>query len=220
MSQTPIPLAGLKAVIFDMDGTMVNNMAYHQKAWQEFLKRRHLTLTEEEFKQKVSGRKNDQIFELVFGKKLDKQSELTYGEEKEALYRELFKADVKEILGLTQLIEELQSRNFKTAIATTSPAKNREFILKALRLEGKFEVILGGEHVHQGKPHPEIYLSVANMLGMAPKECLVFEDSPHGVTSAKNAGMTVVGILSSHSPQELQDADYLADNFTDLVFIG
>jgi beta-phosphoglucomutase len=136
MSKTTIPLSGMKAAIFDMDGTMIHNMAYHQKAWQEFLKRHGISLTEEEFKQKISGKKNDQIFELLFGEKLNKERELAYTEEKEALYRELFKPDIREINGLTQLITDLHARNIKTAIATTAPAKNREFALRELGLTG------------------------------------------------------------------------------------
>lgn len=218
MNQTTIPLNNIKAAIFDMDGTMINNMAYHKKAWQAFLKQHGIVLTEDEFKQKISGKKNDQIFKIVFGKKLDKERELQYTEEKEALYRELFKPDIEEIAGLSKLIEDLHDRGIRTAIATTAPAKNRNFALKELELEGKFEVILGDEHVSQGKPHPEIYLSTAKELGVRPDECIVFEDSPPGVLSGKNAGMTVVGILSSHTPEDIKDADYTASDFTTINF--
>jgi beta-phosphoglucomutase-like phosphatase (HAD superfamily) len=78
---------------------------------------------------------------------------------------------------------------------------------------------LGDEHVTQGKPHPEIYLATAKELGVAPSECLVFEDSPPGVASGKSAGMTVVGILSSHAPGELKDADYAVDDFTQIQLV-
>jgi beta-phosphoglucomutase len=217
MHSTKISLIGYKAAIFDMDGTMINNMAYHKKAWQAFLSRHDITLTEDEFRQKISGKKNDQIFTLVFGRQLSKEDELAYTEEKEALYRELFQPDIAEIAGLSLLITKLHEYGIKTAIATTAPAKNRDFALKALGLEGEFAVILGDEHVTQGKPHPEIYLSAARRLGVAPSECLVFEDSPPGVASGKSAGMTVVGILSSHLADELHDADYVVDDFTGIA---
>jgi beta-phosphoglucomutase len=155
----------------------------------------------------------------VFGRKLGEDEELQYTEEKEGLYRELFKPDIKEIAGLTSIITELHNRGIKTAIATTAPAKNRDFALRELGLEGKFEVILGDEHVSQGKPHPEIYLETAKKLGVSPHECLVFEDSPPGVESGKNAGMTVVGILSSHSPEEISKADYVVGDFTQLTLL-
>jgi HAD superfamily hydrolase (TIGR01509 family) len=211
-----IPLASYKAVIFDMDGTMINNMAHHKRAWQVFLKQYNITLTEEEFRSKISGKKNDQIFELVFGRKLNKDEELKYTEEKEAMYRELFQPEIKEITGLTKLIETIHAHGIKTAIATTAPAKNRDFALKELGLDGKFEVILGDEHVTRGKPHPEIYESTAKQLGVAPDDCVVFEDSPSGIASGKSAGMTVVGILSSHSKDELHEADYIVSDFTDI----
>ncbi len=214
MSTTTIPISNFKAAIFDMDGTMINNMAYHKKAWQQFLKLHGITLSEEEFRHKISGKKNDQIFEIVLGRKLTKDEELQYTEEKESLYRELFEPDITEIAGLSSLINVLHAKGIKTAIATTAPAKNRDFALKELGLEGKFEVILGDEHVKHGKPHPEIYELTAQKLGVRPAECLVFEDSPPGVASGKSAGMTVVGILSSHAADELRDADYTVDDFT------
>lgn len=216
---TDIPITRFKAAIFDMDGTMINNMAYHKKAWQAFLEKHGITLTEEEFHNKISGKKNNQIFELVFGRTLSKDEELQYTEEKESLYRELFMPDIAEIQGLTALINQLHAKGIKTAIATTAPAKNRDYALKELGLEGKFEVILGDEHVNRGKPHPEIYELTAQKLGVNPKECLVFEDSPPGVASGKSAGMTVVGILSSHTTNELNDADYTAEDFTCLHLI-
>ncbi len=213
-----IPLSNFKAAIFDMDGTMINNMTYHKKAWQEFLRKHDIDLSEEEFAHKISGKKNDQIFEIVFGRALSKDEELQYTEEKESLYRELFKPHIAEIAGLRQLISTLHQHGIKTAIATTAPAKNRDFALKELGLQDAFEVILGDEHVSQGKPHPEIYQSTAQQLGVAPNECLVFEDSPPGVASGKSAGMTVVGILSSHSRDDLHDADYCVTDFTELDF--
>jgi len=218
MAKTSVSLAGIKAAIFDMDGTMINNAAHHRKAWQTFLAKHHIVLTEEEFHHKISGRKNDQILEIAFGRKLDPQEVATFADEKEALYRELYKKDIEEIKGLSQVIDELHRRGIKTAIATTAPIKNRDFALEALDLQGKFEVILGEEHVSHGKPHPEIYLVAAKELSVSPPECIVFEDSPPGVESGKSAGMTVIGILSSHSSEALSKCDYHAADFSQIQF--
>lgn len=214
-----IPISSFKAAIFDMDGTMIRNMVYHKKAWQEFLKRHDIHLGDDEFRQKISGKKNDQIFELVFGEKIEHGKIADYTEEKEAIYRELYEPDIIEVEGLTDVISELQARNLKTAIATTAPEKNRNFALRILKLEDKFEVILGDEHVTKGKPNPEIYLSTARELGVEPGECLVFEDSPPGVESGKSAGMTVVGLLTSHEADELPAADYVVRDFNDIEFV-
>lgn len=106
------------------------------------------------------------------------------------------------------------------AIATTASAKNREFILRNLGLSPDiFSVILGDEDVSHGKPNPEIYLKAAKNLHKEPNSCLVFEDSPPGVTSGKNAGMTVVAILSSHTEVDLENADYFIQDYTEATFI-
>lgn len=212
-----LDISKYKAAIFDMDGTMIRNMSHHKKAWQEFLSRHGVHLSDEEFHAKISGKKNDAIFEIVFGRQLSQNESEKYTAEKELLYRELYKNDIEEVEGLTDFIAKLHNLGLKTAIATTAPKPNREFALKSLDLRGKFEVILGDEHVSNGKPHPEIYLKAAKKLGIKPEDCVVLEDSPPGIQSAKSAGMTVVGILTSHSKNDLSEADYLVHNFTELV---
>lgn len=213
-----ISLNDFDAVIFDMDGTMINNMAYHKKAWKEFARRHGFDFTEEEFKEKFSGKKNDQIFAGIFGSDLPPDEAIRYGEEKEAIYRELYAADIEPVAGLHHLIETMQKAGKKVAVATTAPKDNRDFGFKALQLEDVFAVVLGEEHVTNGKPHPEIYLETAKRLEVAPERCLVFEDSPAGVASGKAAGMIVVGILTTHSEEELKDADYLVHDFTSVTF--
>lgn len=211
----PIPSTA-KAAIFDMDGTMIKNMAYHKQAWQEYLKSHGIHFSEDEFRENISGKKNDKIFELVFGRKLSAEELVEYTDEKEALYRKLYADHIQEVTGLTDLINRLHEKNIKTAIATTAPAGNRDFALKALDLEGEFEVILGDEHVAHGKPDPEIFISTAKALSIMPAECVVFEDSPPGVEAGKNAGMKVIALLTSHSAEELSQADFFIKDFTEL----
>ncbi len=215
---TILNLSDFDAIIFDMDGTMINNMVYHKKAWMEFAKRHGLELTEEEFKEKFSGKKNDKIFEMIFNKDLSDEEIVSYTEEKEGIYRELYASDIKEVAGLFETLQVLKAQNKKLAIATTAPRKNREFGLEALHLGGTFPVILGDEDVTKGKPDPEIYLETAKRLGVDPSRCLVFEDTPPGVASGKNAGMTVVGIMTTHSEEDLHLADYWVKDFTSLNF--
>lgn len=219
MSQLKLNLKGVKAAIFDMDGTMINNAMYHKTAWQDFLKKHNITLSENEFKEKVSGKKNDQILELLFGNELSKEDVKAYAEEKEAIYRDLYELAIQEVEGLSKIINELSGLNVKLAIATTAPAANRQFALHSLSLEGKFEVILGDEHVTKGKPDPEIYLSTALELKVTPNECIVFEDSPPGVKAGKDAGMIVIGVSTSHTSDELHAADYTVNDFTEITFI-
>lgn len=219
MYNAQIDLKMYKAAIFDMDGTMINNMPYHQKAWLAFLNRHKVTITEAEFTQQFSGKKNSHILKTIFEHKLSEEDLQKYTEEKETLYRSFYESEIKEVDGLTDIIEALLQNGLRLAIATTAPKRNRDFGLKALGLENTFETILGDEHVTRGKPHPEIYLSAAKQLDIAPKECIVFEDTPAGVIAGKDAGMTVVGILTSHTAEELKSADFIVDDFTHIKLI-
>src|SRR5258708_7522896 len=170
MSKT-LSLNNVQAAIFDMDGTMINNMAFHKKAWYEFCRRHNLEMTEDQFKEKISGKKNDQIFEILFGRKLTSNEIAQYTEEKEAVYREIYVSEIKAVNGLIEIINALEKRGIKLAIATTAPAKNRQFAFDALNLNGRFSVILGDEDASKGKPDPEIYIKTAEKLGVDPGRC-------------------------------------------------
>jgi beta-phosphoglucomutase len=212
-----ISLKNYKAVIFDMDGTMIDNMSFHKKAWDAFCEKYGLELTEEEFKEKISGHKNDKVFDLLFNKKCTPEEIADYTQEKEALYRKLYEPEIHEISGLSATLAACKEFGIPVAVATTAPRANREFGFKKLNLPIEFTAILGDEDSKKGKPDPEIYLKTAQKLDVAPNECLVFEDSPPGVESAKAAGMTVIALLTSHTKEELADADYFIKDYTELV---
>lgn len=211
-----IDFSNIRAVIFDMNGTMIDDMGYHKKAWIEFCKRYGMILTEEEFKEKFSGKKNDAILPEILGKPLTPQELIDLSEEKEAVYREIYADYIKEVLGFTNFVRKLKEKGVRVAIATTAIAANRKFTLDALGLTDEFEVILGDEDVTNGKPHPEIYLETAKRLNLSTEECLVFEDSPPGVEAGKNAGMKVVGVLTTHTKEELSNADCWIKDFTEI----
>jgi beta-phosphoglucomutase len=214
MDKINLDLSEIQAVIFDMNGTMINDMSFHKKAWIEFCKKYGLDLTEEEFMQKFSGKKNTDILPEVLGKELSSDEIRNLSDEKETLYREIYTPYIKEITGLKDLINMIKSKSLKVAIATTAIEPNRKFVLDALDLENEFDVILGDEHVINGKPNPEIYLETAKKLEVDVSKCLVFEDTPPGVEAGKNAGMKVVGVLTTHTKEDLKDADYLITDFT------
>ena len=216
MDKVNLDLSEIQAVIFDMNGTMIDDMGFHKKAWIKFCKKYGLDLTEEEFKQKFSGKKNTDILPEVLGRELSSDEIKKLSEEKETLYREIYAPYMKEIPGLKDLINMIKSKNLKVAIATTAIEPNRKFVLDALGLENKFDVILGDEHVANGKPHPEIYLETAKKLEVDASKCLVFEDTPPGVEAGKNAGMKVVGVLTTHTKEDLRNADYWIKDFTEI----
>ncbi len=219
MSKLKLNLDQFEAVIFDMDGTMVDNTKFHEKSVVQFLQARGIKLGAGEFKKRFFGKKNDAALKDIFGDKFSKQEISNLADEREALYRKMYAPFIKEVQGLTELIKKIKAKGLKVAIATTAPKVNRKFVLDALNLHGNFEVIIGEEHVKKGKPDPEIYLKAAKALKVDPKDSLVFEDSRVGVKAAKNAGMTVVALLTTHKKEELKEADFEVEHFEQVEII-
>ena len=211
-----LDLQKFEAVIFDMDGTMVDNMQFHNKAWVEFIKRRGITVNEEEFLVQATGRNNTAILEILFEKTVERHEQKAFEIEKESIYREIYRPLFKEVPGFKVFLSKLHQMGLKTGVATNAHLENREFTLELLELKDSFIVVVGSEDVEKGKPHPAVYLLAAEKLGTDPKKCLAFEDTAMGVKSAKTAGLTVVGVLTSHTREELSEADYFIKDFTEI----
>lgn len=205
------------AVIFDMDGTMVDNVYYHFLAWQELCRKRGIKLTRQEYNNKLSGRKNNDSLKIVFGSDLSSEEKVKLAEEKETLYRKFYKPHIKEIAGLTKFLKNLKSSGVLCAIATTAPLKNRQFVVKNLSIEKYFDLILGEEDVIRGKPFPDMYLKAAELLKVNPSRCLVFEDSLAGIEAAKSAGSHVIALRTSHKASEVIRADGNIKNFLQIT---
>lgn len=210
-----LSLKNIKAVIFDMDGTMVNNAFYHELAWKQFLKENKINLSQKEYFEKISGKRNDQTLKIFFPK-ITSEEIIKYSEEKENIYRKLYSPYICEVKGLRDIITKLSQKGIKLAVSTTAPKENRDLVLKKLNLFNVFDLILGEEDVTYGKPDPEIYEKTAKMLDVKPEECIVFEDSPVGVQSAKKAGMRVIGVLTTYTSEQLSIADFVVDDYTDV----
>lgn len=206
----------IKAVIFDMDGVIVNNYEFHFKAWMDFADRYNYELNEEIYKEQFNGKTNRDLFRMIFEDPTDEEIE-TYTEEKESLYRELYYDDLAVHTGLLDFLSSLKRNRIKIALATSAPTENVDWILDNLQLRPWFDVIIDGSDVDNGKPDPEIYLTVCDRLEMDPKHCLVFEDSLAGLESGKEAGCMIVGVATSHEPWELQTyTDHVLHDFTEV----
>ena len=202
-----------------MDGTMVDSIPWHKKSYEVLFERLHIPFSEEYYKKNIVGHKNSEIFPELFPEK-DKEEWDNLAYEKEAIFREIYESTIKEIDGLTDLINKLKSKGTTLAIATTAPLENRIFFLDKLNLhESNFSAIVGDEEIIQGKPHPEAYLKVAERIEIEPDLCLVFEDSASGIKSAKSAGMTVVAVTTNNMPETLGEADYIVDTFRDIEIL-
>jgi len=203
------------AVIFDMDGVIVDTNPYHKVSIKEFCEKYGYVFNDEDLINKVYGRTNNEWISNIFGD-LPKERILELGEEKEAMFREIYKDVIEPLNGLEDFLKKLTSQNIPIAIGTSAPRSNVDFVLEHTRLRNYFTTILDQSDVVHGKPNPEIYLKVAARLGFEPKHCIVFEDSLSGVESAQRAGAKVVGVTTTHSHKELAHTDFIISDFINL----
>jgi HAD superfamily hydrolase (TIGR01509 family) len=198
-----------------MDGVIVDSNPAHKIALKQFCKKYGKDLTEEELRQKIYGRRNQDWLVKVFGPLEDSELK-SYGDEKEQLFREIYHDDIKALEGLEDFLKRLEKAHLVRAIATSAPRANVDFTLTRTNLGRFFTTILDDSYVEEGKPHPDIYLKTARALKADPRNCIVFEDSLAGVQSARAAGCKVIGLTTTHSREELSDTDLVIDDFVGL----
>ena len=201
------------AVLFDMDGVIVHTNPYHKKAFKIFLDKHDISISDHDLKEHVYGRTNEEIFPYIFGDKYTQEKGKEWADEKEAMFRDLYKEDVEPVRGLLDFLDELQRRKIKTAVGTSAPVENMDFIMDSLDLRHYFDAFLHSAHVSKGKPDPEIYLKAAEELDVKPEFCVVFEDSIAGVKAGLNAGMKVVAVATTHTADEFDGAHLVIDDF-------
>jgi len=214
---TTRPLAPGLALIFDMDGVVVDSNPLHRTAWTEYNRRCGLATTEE-MQQRMYGRRNDQIVRDFFGDRLTDAEVSRRGADKEALFRQLASGRVEQMLvpGIREFLERYKA--VPKALATNAEHQNADFILAESGLRPYFSVVVDGSQVSKPKPDPEIYLLAAAHLGAISRNCIVYEDSYSGLSAALAAKMRVVGILTTHA--NLPNAAICADNFLDNELLG
>lgn len=206
----------MKAVLFDMDGVVVDNLPFHVDAWLLFCERHNIPLTREVFYRELNGMNSKDTFEWFYQKEMSRAEVEVLEEEKEILYRGFYKEHMKPAAGLVTFIKALRAHGIKTALATSAGPGNIDFIVDGLGIRDQFDAIIGGAEVRKGKPDPEIYLKAAALVGVDPADCWVIEDSLQGITSGLNAGMQVVGITTSHTAEELAHTHWIAADFVEL----
>ncbi|MCP9764351.1 HAD family hydrolase [Lacihabitans soyangensis] len=204
------------AVIFDMDGVICHTNPYHSLAFKSFFGKRNLFPTEEEFAQHMYGKSNSYILKHFLGREIVGQEFLDLEFEKESLFREIYANHIVTIPNFLPFLASLKEAGLKTGVATSAPRANLDLIMGFLGFEESMESIMASENVSHHKPHPEVYLTSAQNLGAAPENCLVFEDSFSGVSAGLNAGMKVVGVLSSHTKEELPPCSAYIQDYTEI----
>lgn len=205
-----------KAVIFDMDGVICHTNPFHSQAFKIFFEKRNLFPSEEEFVLHMYGKNNGYILSHFLGRKIEGQELLDLEFEKESLFRDIYQHHIDPIPGFMEFFHKLRRSEIKTGVATSAPFANLELIGGRLDLFPHLESALASEQVSKHKPDPEVYLKSASNLGVDPADCVVFEDSYSGATAGLRAGMRVVGVLSSHSKEELPECHYYIENYKHL----
>ena len=208
------------AFIFDMDGTIVDNMAFHTSSWVTFFQRRGTAIDADEFFRATAGRQGKEIIRSYLGAQLGDDEVRTLNEEKESVYRELYEPHRKTVSGFDDLIAQATLRGVALAVATAAPNANITFTLDGLDLRKHFDAVVGAADVARGKPHPDVFLLAAERCGVAPEHCIVFEDAPLGVEAARRAGMRCV-VLTTTLPAEafaqFDNVIHIASDFAELT---
>lgn len=209
-----------KAALFDMDGTLVDNTLAHMRAFEIFCARYGVTGWKEKLSQ-AFGMGNDDIMRLIMPAELIRERGLaSLAEEKEAIYREIYAPEIHPVEGLVPLLESLRAAGVRCAVGSSGCRANVDFVLEKCRIGEFFDARISGDRVTRCKPDPEIYLTAAAALGMAPADCVVFEDAKAGIESARRAGVGRVVALATTLPREVlereTDADVIGETFADL----
>lgn len=207
----------LKAVIFDMDGVIIDSEPLHYEVNQQIFENYGLNISEQEYSSFI-GISNQQMWTTIKAKyqisltvsalvELQQKGNLDY----------LKNSDEKPMPGILKLLNDLQIHRVKIGLASSSPREYIDLVLKKFAMASFFQVVVSGEDVKNSKPAPDIFLQASKLINTKPEDCLVIEDSNHGVISAKSAGMKCIGFRNKNSGnQDLSKADLIIDKLDDL----
>jgi HAD superfamily hydrolase (TIGR01509 family) len=194
----------LKAILFDMDGTLANTDPVHLKTWQDLLKPHGIEVTEENYPKLFSGRRNGEILQDLFPH-LSPAEMATFSDRKEAAFRKRA-TTLPRMPGLTEFLAWATEQELLQAVVTNAPRANAEFMLQVLGLDQYFLTVVIGDELPMGKPDPLPYQLGASRVGVLPEEAIAFEDSVSGIRSAVAAGIPTIGVASTHQPDRLTEA--------------
>ena len=205
-------------MIFAMDGVLVDNNPVHVETWKIYADRLGFELTPEKIKNDFYGRTNTDAFRRLYNPDLTDTQCVQLSQEKEALYREIYKHTIRPVDGLINFLSEINEKLISMVIATSAIPDNVEFITEMLGIAEYFQFVVNENHVTKGKPDPEVYLITVEKLGLPAGNCVVIEDSLSGVQAGLSAGCKVIGITTSHSPIELMHTDLIINDFTEINY--
>jgi len=205
------------AIIFDVDGVLVDSYNAHYQSWQRLCRERGLEMTQGQFIA-TFGRTSREIIKELWPDQITTEAAVAdHDDRKEELYRELLARDFPTLDGAVELIDELNEAGFLLAVGSSGPPENVGLVLDALDRRDVFGGVVTGDDVTRGKPDPQVFLLGAERIGASPANCVVIEDAPVGVTAAHAAGMKCVAVVSTGRVREkLAAADLVVDTLREL----
>lgn len=207
------------AALFDMDGVLIDNATYHIDAWLQFAHNHGYSLSKTQYLENINGRVSADAMAYLFQRTILSNELHQLTEEKEAIYRDLYRPHLTPVPGLVDFIKSLKAQHVRLAVGTSAPESNVRFTLDELPLRHYFDAVVDASMIQRGKPDPEIYLTAAWRVGVDPARCVVFEDALAGIEAGLRAGMAVVALATTHTREELADtgAAVIVDDFTELM---
>lgn len=209
---------GPGAVIWDVDGVLIDSAEQHRQAWHRLAEEEGVHFTDADF-WATFGMRNADIIPRCFGSHLTPEQIKALADRKEAYYRDLLRAQARPLPGARELVIALHAAGYRQAIGSSAPPENLRLIVDLLGLGPYIDAVVSGENVARGKPAPDIFLEAARALGMPPRRCVVIEDAPAGVAAAHAAGMRCIAVRRAGQPDApgLEAADLVVDSLTQVT---
>lgn len=205
-------------VIFDMDGVLVDSYRAHYKSWQRVADEYDLTISEAAFVPTFGRTSREAVVQLWPERGFSKRQVTAIDLRKEVFFRKILAADFPVMAGALDLIDRLYEAGFRLAVGSSGPPENVSQVLDLLGQRTKFQAVITGKDVTQGKPHPQVFLTAAEQLGLSPKRCVVIEDAPLGIEAANAAGATSVALVHPyHNPAAFAHSDHRVNSLKELT---
>jgi len=205
-----------KGVIFDLDGVLVDTGWAHKQSWLDLGEKEGFSISDEFF-YSTFGMQNYMIIPMLIGRELPREDVDRLADWKEQRYREIIADRLEPTAGAKNLLEDLRTSGFHTAVGSSAPKVNLDLALRSADLRNCFDACVSGEQVEHGKPAPDTFLRAAERLGLAPKQCAVVEDAVQGIEAGKAAGMPVAAVTTTRKRADLAQADIIVDSLAELT---
>lgn len=204
----------IQAVIFDMDGTVVDTTALEYKAWHRMMQEQGVEFTYEEYISVLGAKGSEMVRKHL---DWDEEAIKKILQNKERYFKELVEQHGLELIsGIEKVLQDIQQIPLKMALATGASRNKLEFVLETLPIKQYFDAMVTADDTHTGKPDPEVFLNAASKLGVPPKNCIVMEDARNGAQAAKKANMICIAITTTRGKDQLQEADLVVNDYEEL----